>query len=160
MTLAVYPGTLDPITNGHLDMIRRAHAIFDQIHVAVVDNPNKDPLFSVERRVELLHKTVDPLEKVSVGHFDGLLVDYVESMGANVILRGLRALSDFEYEFQMSLMNKRLNQNIETVYMMTGEQHSFVSSSIVKEVARLGGDISSLVPRPVEEALMETVQDD
>lgn len=156
MTLAVYPGSLDPITNGHLDLIRRAHTIFDEIHVAVVINPNKESLFSVERRVGLISKAVEPLEQVSVGSFEGLLVDYVDSLGANVILRGLRALSDFEYEFQMSLMNKRLNRDIETVYMMTGEEHSFVSSSIVKEVAQFGGEISSLVPRPVEEALRAT----
>lgn len=155
MTRAVYPGSLDPITNGHLDMITRANRIFDHIHVAVVTNPSKDPLFSTAKRVELIEEVVSDFDSVSVDSFDGLLVDYVNSCDSNVILRGLRALSDFEYEFQMSMMNKRLAEDIETVYMMTGEEHSFVSSSLVKEVAEFGGDINSLVPDPVEAVLRQ-----
>jgi pantetheine-phosphate adenylyltransferase len=155
MTEAVYPGSLDPITNGHLDLINRANRIFDEIHVAVLENPSKDALFSTERRLEFIEIATRDIDAVSVGHFNGLLVDYVKQRKSNVILRGLRALSDFEYEFQMSMMNKRLAAEVETLYMMTGEDHSFVSSSLVKEVAQYGGDISSLVPSIVEEALRE-----
>lgn len=155
MVEAVYPGSLDPITNGHLDMINRANRIFDRIHVAVLENPDKEPLFTTSRRVELIKESTSDLNSVSVGHFTGLLVNYVKHRDSNVILRGLRALSDFEYEFQMSMMNKRLNQEIETFYMMAGEDHSFVSSSLVKEVTQYGGDIHTLVPPPVEQALKE-----
>lgn len=155
MTRAVYPGSLDPITNGHLDLIERARRIFEDVHVAVVTNPSKDPLLTVSRRVELIERVFEGEEGVSVGSFDGLLVEYVRSVDSNVILRGLRALSDFEYEFQMSAMNKRLAEDVETVYMMTNEDYSFLSSSIVKEVAQFGGDVSSLVPDPVEEVLAE-----
>lgn len=155
MTKAVYPGSLDPITNGHLDLIERARRIFDDVHVAVVTNPSKDPLFSVSKRVELIEAVFEGEDGISVGFFDGLLVEYVRRVDSNVILRGLRALSDFEYEFQMSAMNKRLAEDVETVYMMTNEDYSFLSSSIVKEVAQFGGDVSSLVPDPVEEALAE-----
>lgn len=159
MSEAVYPGSLDPITNGHLDLVNRANRIFDRIHVAVLENPSKDPLFTTERRVELIKSVTDEIESVSVGHFDGLLVEYVQQRGSDVILRGLRALSDFEYEFQMSMMNKRLAQNVETMYMMTDEDHSFVSSSLVKEVAEYGGDVSSLVPESVERALKSEFED-
>jgi len=155
MTEAVYPGSLDPITNGHLDLINRANRIFDEIHVAVLENPSKDALFSTERRLEFIEIATRDIDAVSVGHFNGLLVDYVKQRKSNVILRGLRALSDFEYEFQMSMMNKRLAEDVETIYMMTGEDHSFVSSSLVKEVAEYGGDIDSLVPETVQEALAE-----
>ncbi len=155
MTKAVYPGSLDPITNGHLDLIERARRIFDEVHVAVVTNPSKDPLLTVSRRVELIERVVEGEEGISVGSFDGLLVEYVRQVDSNVILRGLRALSDFEYEFQMSAMNKRLAEDIETVYMMTSDDYSFLSSSIVKEVAQFGGDVGSLVPDPVEEVLAE-----
>lgn len=159
MTEAVYPGSLDPITNGHLDLINRAKKIFDGIHVAVLENPSKDSLFSTPKRVDLIKTVTAGIPNVTVGHFDGLLVDYLSKRQSNVILRGLRALSDFEYEFQMSMMNKRLSGDIETLYMMTGEDHSFVSSSLVKEVAEYGGDISSLVPEPVESALSEKYEE-
>lgn len=159
MTEAVYPGSLDPITHGHLDMIDRANRIFDNIHVAVVTNPSKEPLFSTQKRVELIEEVTDDRPSVSVGSFNGLLVDYIKQRGSQVILRGLRALSDFEYEFQMSMMNKRLAEDVETMYMMTGEDHSFVSSSLVKEVAEYGGDVSSLVPQPVERALTRKFED-
>lgn len=159
MTEAVYPGSLDPITHGHLDLINRANRIFDDIHVAVLENPSKDALFSPERRVELIREVTRDMDSVTVGSFNGLLVDYIRSRTSNVILRGLRALSDFEYEFQMSMMNKRLEEDVETIYMMTGEDHSFVSSSLVKEVAQYGGDISTLVPDAVEEALRNTYEE-
>jgi pantetheine-phosphate adenylyltransferase len=158
MTEAVYPGSLDPLTNGHLDLINRANRIFDEIHVAVLENPSKEALFDTERRLELIEVATRDIDAVSVGHFDGLLVEYVQQRKSDVILRGLRALSDFEYEFQMSMMNKRLANEVETLYMMTGEDHSFVSSSLVKEVAQYGGDISSLVPPVVEEALQEVYE--
>ncbi len=154
MSKAIYPGSLDPITNGHLDLIRRATRIFDHIQVAVVVNPNKEPFFTVDERLRMIREAVSGWDKVGVGSFDGLLVNYVRDQGARVILRGLRALSDFEYEFQMSMMNKRLAEEVETVYMMPAEEHSFVSSSLVKEVAHFGGDISSLVP-PVVRTRME-----
>jgi len=159
MTEAIYPGSFDPITNGHLNLIDRASSIFDSIHVAVVTNPNKDPLFSADDRVELIERSLEDRENVSVASFDGLLVDYVQNRGANVILRGLRALSDFEYEFQMSTMNKRLVDDIETIYMMAGEQYSFLSSSIVKEVGEFDGEIESLVPPEVAEALKKKFSD-
>ncbi len=159
MSEAVYPGSLDPITYGHLDLINRANRIFDHIHVAVLENPAKDPLFPTKRRVEFIEAVLEDIDSISVGHFDGLLVEYVKRRNSNVILRGLRALSDFEYEFQMSMMNKRLANSVETIYMMTGEDHSFVSSSLVKEVAGYGGDVSSLVPGRVEEALAEEFDD-
>lgn len=159
MTEAVYPGSLDPITYGHLDLINRANRIFEDIHVAVLENPSKDPLFSTKKRVELIEEVTEGIDSVSVGSFDGLLVDYIRSRTSNVILRGLRALSDFEYEFQMSMMNKRLEEDVETLYMMTGEDHSFVSSSLVKEVARYGGDISTLVPDAVEQALRDAYEE-
>lgn len=149
MSKAIYPGSLDPITNGHLDLISRATRIFDHIKVAVVVNPNKEPFFTVDDRLEMIREAVSGRDGVSVGSFDGLLVDYVRDQKARVILRGLRALSDFEYEFQMSMMNKRLAEEVETVYMMPAEEHSFVSSSLVKEVASFGGDISTLVPEVV-----------
>jgi len=153
MTNVIYPGSFDPITNGHLDLITRAVRIFDHVHVAVVSNPNKRPLFSVDSRVSMIDRATNDLSEVSVDSFEGLLVDYVSDRNSNVILRGLRALSDFEYEFQMSTMNKRLAEDIETVYMMAGEEYSFLSSSIVKEVYQFGGDIESLVPDVVVEYL-------
>ena len=159
MTEAIYPGSFDPITNGHLNLIDRASSIFDSIHVAVVTNPNKDPLFSADTRVELIEQSLENHESVSVASFEGLLVDYVQKRGGNVILRGLRALSDFEYEFQMSTMNKRLAEDVETIYMMAGEQYSFLSSSIVKEVREFDGDIESLVPPEVAEALKKKFSD-
>ncbi len=146
---AVYPGSFDPITYGHLDLIERASNVFDHLLVAVVESPRKETLFSAEERVGLIGQVCEEFPGVAVDSFDGLLVDFVRSTGSSVILRGLRAISDFEYEFQMSMMNKRLAPDIETFYMMTGEDHSFVSSSIVKEVASHGGDIASLAPEPV-----------
>jgi len=150
---AVYPGSFDPITYGHLDLIERASTVFDHLLVAVVESPRQETLFSVDERVSLIEGACKKYPGVTVESFDGLLVDFVRQTGSSVILRGLRAISDFEYEFQMSMMNKRLAADIETFYMMTGEDHSFVSSSIVKEVASHGGDISSLAPASVVEKL-------
>jgi len=146
---AVYPGTFDPITNGHIDILSRGGRMFDRIIVAILRNPDKDPLFPLEERAEILKAVVSRWSNVEVESFDGLLVDFARKRGAQVIVRGLRALSDFEYEFQMTLMNQRLEPGIQTVFMMPSEAYSYVSSRLVKEVARLGGDVTGLVPAEV-----------
>ncbi len=146
---AVYPGTFDPITNGHLDILSRGGGMFDRIIVAILRNPDKDPLFPLEERAEILKAVASRWSNVEVESFDGLLVDFARKRGAQVIVRGLRALSDFEYEFQMTLMNQRLEPGIQTVFMMPSEAYSYVSSRLVKEVARLGGDVTGLVPAEV-----------
>ena len=150
---AVYPGTFDPITNGHLDILSRGGKMFDRIVVAILRNPDKDPLFPLEERMEILKAVVSRWSNVSVESFEGLLVDFARDRGAQVIVRGLRALSDFEYEFQMTLMNQRLGPGIQTVFMMPSEAYSYVSSRLVKEVARLGGDVTGLVPEDVASRL-------
>jgi pantetheine-phosphate adenylyltransferase len=150
---AVYPGTFDPITNGHLDIIERGSRLFDRVVIAILSNVEKAPLFTLEERVSLIKDSVSSLRNVSVETFSGLLVDYVHSRGAHVIVRGLRAISDFEYEFQMALMNRRLDPEVETVFMMPAEAYSYLSSRLVKEVASLGGDVSGLVPPPVARAI-------
>ena len=144
--VAVYPGTFDPITMGHLDIIERALSIFDRLIIAVAENPSKQPLFSLEERIALFKKAIGKRKNVVIEGFDGLLVDYVKKKGAVGIIRGLRAVSDFEYELQMALMNRRLDNTIETVYLMPSEEYSFITSTIVKEAASYGGDVSSLVP--------------
>jgi len=148
--VAIYPGSFDPITNGHLDLIERASALFDKLIVAILRNDEKQALFSVEERTDMLTEVIRRFPNVEVASFDGLLVDYAAQCGASVILRGIRAVSDYEYELQMALMNRRLRPEIETVFLMAGEAHSFVSSRLVKEVIRLGGNISGLVPPSVE----------
>ncbi len=153
--LAIYPGSFDPITNGHLDLIRRGTGIFDRLVVAVLRNVEKQHLFTPEERVQLLKASVADLPTVEVDAFDGLLVDYVRQRGANHILRGIRALSDFEYEFQMALMNQRLAPEVETVFLMPREEFTFLSSRLVREVARLGGPVDGLVPPPVARLLKE-----
>jgi len=155
--VAIYPGSFDPITNGHLDLIERGSAFFDKLIVSILRNDEKQALFSVEERMEMLSEVVGGFSNVEIGSFDGLLVDYAAQSGASVILRGIRAVSDYEYELQMALMNRRLRPEIETVFLMAGEAHSFVSSRLVKEVIRLRGNISGLVPPSVEGRLRKRV---
>ncbi len=151
--LAIYPGSFDPVTNGHIDIIVRGLKIFDRIVVGILNNPEKNPLFSVQERKEMLEASLKSLANVEVDTFDGLLVDYALQRGAQAILRGMRAVSDFEYEFQMALMNRRLNREIQTVFLMTGLRWIFTSSSIIKEAARFGGNINGMVPKIVNQKL-------
>ncbi|MBE9535623.1 MAG: pantetheine-phosphate adenylyltransferase [Proteobacteria bacterium] len=153
--IAVYPGTFDPITNGHIDIIKRGARVFDEVIVAVAFNPQKEPLFEIEERVEIIREVTGDIPSVSVESFSGLLIDYLEKHQAQVILRGLRAISDFEYEFQMASMNRKLASKFETIFMMTGEQYSYLSSSFVKEICRLGGKVDCFVPDKVNTALIE-----
>jgi len=153
--LGIYPGTFDPVTNGHLDVIQRSARIVSRLIVAVLRNGEKAPLFSAEERVEMLREAVREFPTVEVDSFDGLLVGYAQRKGARVLIRGIRAISDYEYELQMALMNRRLAPEIETVFMMAGEAYSFISSRLVKEVIGLGGAISGLVPPVVEARLRD-----
>ena len=148
--IAIYPGSFDPITNGHLDLVQRGARMFDTLVVSILRNDSKLPLFSVEERVDMLREVVHPYSNVEVDSFDGLLVDHAAARSATVLLRGIRAISDYEYELQMALMNRRLRPEIETVFMMANEAYSFISSRLVKEVYGLGGNISGLVPPSVE----------
>jgi pantetheine-phosphate adenylyltransferase len=152
-TVALYPGTFDPVTNGHTDLVRRAARLFDQVVVAVAANPKKRPLFSLDERVALVQAVLSGLGNVRVVGFDNLLIDFAREQGAQVLLRGLRAVSDFEFEFQMAGMNRRLAPDIETVFMTPSEQEMFISASLVKEVATLGGDVSGFVDARVVTAL-------
>ena len=154
-SLAVFPGSFDPITNGHLDIVDRGLGVFDRVRMAILMNPEKRPLFSVEERVALIREAYRGNPRVEVDTFSGLLVDYARRVGASVIIRGIRAISDFEYEFQMALMNRRLDPRIETVFMMPAESYSYVSSRLVKEVFQLGGRVTELVPPIVEKRLSE-----
>ncbi|WP_099188066.1 pantetheine-phosphate adenylyltransferase [Tepidibacter mesophilus] len=147
--IAVYPGSFDPITNGHLDIIKRASKLFDKLIVAVLYNSSKNSLFTFEERVELIKEVVKDIDNVEVDSFTGLLIDYCNDKKVNAIIRGLRAVSDFEYELQMAQMNRQLNQNIETVILTTSTKYSFISSSLIKEVGKFRGDISELVPNNV-----------
>jgi len=151
--LAIYPGSFDPVTNGHLDLIERGAKIFDRLVVSLLRNFEKQPLFSLDERVEMLREVVRPWPNVEVDVFSGLLVDYAGLRGANVILRGIRAVSDYEYELQMAMMNRKLNANVETVFMMPAVAYSYLSSRLVREIAHLGGPITGLVPAVVEERL-------
>jgi pantetheine-phosphate adenylyltransferase len=154
-TLAVFPGSFDPITNGHVDIIARGLHVFDEVVIAILVNPDKQPLFTVDERVDTIRAAYRGRKRVRVDTFSGLLVEYAVGVGASVIVRGLRALSDFEYEFQMALMNRRLDKRIETVFMMPAEPYSYLSSRLVKEVFHLGGDVSGLVPAVVERRLRQ-----
>ena len=154
-SLALFPGSFDPITNGHCDIIERGLSVFDEVRIAILVNPEKSPLFTVEERVELIREAYRGNRRVTVDTFSGLLVDYAQKVKASVIVRGLRAISDFEFEFQMALMNRRLNPRIETVFMMPAESYSYLSSRLVKEVFQLGGPVKGLVPVAVEKRLRE-----
>ena len=154
MNIAVYPGTFDPFTNGHRDLVQRAASnIFDKVYICVVENSNKNTVFSLEERVVLAKKSLENIKNIEVIPFGGLLVDFATKLNAKVILRGLRVVSDFEYEFQMSSMNKKLNNNIESIFLTPSESYAFLSSSLVKEIAQLGGDVSTFVNEDVKKAL-------
>jgi len=153
--VAVYPGSFDPITYGHIDLVERAVGLFDELIVAVARNIRKTDLFSITEKLEMIQELTKKYETVTVDSFDGLLVDYVRDKGACCVVRGLRAFSDFEYEFQMALTNRKLNDSYETIFLMTHENYSFISSSLVKELIEFGGDIGAFVPRVVEERLRE-----
>src|SRR6266404_6709409 len=155
---AIYPGSFDPPTNGHLDLIERGSKIFDELVVAILRNPDKDPLFSLGERRRMLEALTAEFHNVRVDVFDGLTVDYAAKMKASAVLRGIRALSDYEYELQMALMNRKLQPNLETVFMMPAEQYSYLSSRLVREVAKLGGSIADLVPEMVEQRLREKLE--
>lgn len=153
MTIALYPGSFDPVTYGHLNLINRGLGLFDKLLVAVAKNVRKQALFTPEERMALIHESIGDNQRVEVCAFDGLLVDYANQRGATCIVRGLRAVSDFEFEFQLAHMNRRLSAGLETVFMMTGEEHFYVSSQMVREVASFGGKVAGLVPPHVEHAL-------
>jgi pantetheine-phosphate adenylyltransferase len=153
MRRAIYPGSFDPVTNGHLDVIERARKLFDEVIVAVAHNDEKQPLFPLEERLDLLRETAGKIDHVRIAEFSGLLVEFARAEKAGAVIRGLRAVSDFEFEFQMALMNRKLDAAIETIFLMPKEEYTYLSSRIVKEIARLGGDVSSLVPVCVAKAL-------
>ncbi len=153
--IAIVPGSFDPVTNGHLDIIARAAKTFPEVHVAVMNNSSKKPLFTVEERMELIRQVTSEYDNVTIDTSSGLLIDYAQEINASVIVRGLRAISDFEYEMQITAMNRVLDESIETFFVMTKSNYSFLSSSMVKEVARYGGDVSTLVPALVNDALQE-----
>src|SRR5215469_2079572 len=159
MRTAIYPGSFDPLTNGHLDVIERAIKLFDRVVVAVAKNESKQPLFTLKERLELVRRSVKHLKGVEADSFDSLLVNYVEERKAQAIVRGLRAVSDFEFEFQLALMNRKLNEKVETIFMMPKDTYTFLSSRIIKEIARLGGDITAFVPQHVRAALLEKLKE-
>jgi len=158
MRTAIYPGSFDPLTNGHLDVVQRAAKLFDRVIVAVAKNESKQPLFTLHERETLVKKAVSHLPNVETDSFDGLLVEYVRERKASAIVRGLRAVSDFEFEFQLALMNRKLDEGIETIFMMPKDTYTFLSSRIVKEIARLGGDVSGFVPAHVQTALRKKLK--
>jgi pantetheine-phosphate adenylyltransferase len=164
LRIAVYPGSFDPMTNGHVDIVQRALSMFDRVVVAIANNVRKAPLFTVAERKRQILDAVGNDPRVEVDAFEGLLVDYVHARGAHIVVRGLRALADFEYEFQLAHMNRRLGRNIDTIFLMTSEKDFYVSSSLVKEVAQFGGKVTGLVPTIVEKALYQrlkrTIEDD
>lgn len=155
MKIAVYPGTFDPITNGHIDIINRGLRIFDKIIVTVAVNPGKTPLFSLEERIEMIEQSIGKVENVEVAQFQGLIANYLKSVNAIAMIRGLRAISDFEYEFQMSLMNRKLNEDVETVFLMPAQEYIHLNSTLIKEVSSFNGDITEYVPKNVEDDLNE-----
>lgn len=159
MIKALYPGSFDPVTNGHTDIIMRASTLFDEVLVTVLPNLSKSPLFSLEERLSLLEKVTGDYKNVKVTTYSGLLVDFAVEQNAQVIIKGLRAVSDFEYEFQMALMNRKLNKEVDTLFLMTQSKNAYLSSSLIKEVARLKGCINGLVPKVVEDALISKFED-
>jgi pantetheine-phosphate adenylyltransferase len=158
MRTAIYPGSFDPLTNGHLDVVQRAAKLFDRVVIAVAKNEGKNPLFTHGERLALVKQSVKHLSNVEADSFDGLLVEYVAGQKAQAIVRGLRAISDFEFEFQLALMNRKLDENIETIFMMPKDTYTFLSSRIVKEIARLGGDVGAFVPAHVQTALIKKLK--
>ena len=158
MRRALYPGTFDPMTNGHLDLVRRASQLFDEVIIGVSENPNKTKLFNLDERIEIVNHITNDITNVQVIGFSGLLIDFLADQECRIVLRGLRALSDFEFEFHLASANKRLNPDIETIFMTPDEHNHFISSSLVKEISRYGGDISSFVPSHVRERLLEKYQ--
>jgi pantetheine-phosphate adenylyltransferase len=157
MRRAIYPGSFDPVTNGHLDVIERARKLFDEVIVAVAHNEEKQPLFTLDERLDLLQQTVGMIDSVRIAQFDGLLVDFAVEQGAVAVVRGLRAVSDFEFEFQMALMNRKLQGAVETIFLMPKEEYTYLSSRIIKEIAQLGGNVSSFVPGIVAKELGKKV---
>src|SRR5438552_3639222 len=153
MRRAIYPGSFDPVTNGHLDVIERARKLFDEVVVAVAHNDEKQPLFPLKERLDLLRKTAGKIDNVRIAEFKGLLVEFARAEKAGAVIRGLRAVSDFEFEFQMALMNRKLDADVETIFLMPKEEYTYLSSRLVKEIARLGGDVSSFVPAAVAHTL-------
>jgi pantetheine-phosphate adenylyltransferase len=153
MKRAIYPGSFDPITNGHLDVIDRASKLFDEVVVAIAGNDEKQPLFSLEERLDLLDRTIGKRNNLRIAQFDGLLVEFAAAQHASAVIRGLRAVSDFEFEFQMALMNRKLESSVETIFLMPKEEYTYLSSRLVKEIARLGGDVSKFVPDVIGQAL-------
>lgn len=158
MTEAVYPGTFDPLTFGHLDLIERGSKVFDEVIVAIGVNPHKEPLFSVEERKRMLTDHTKHLKNIQVDSFDGMLVDYLQRKDINIILRGIRTLSDFEYEFRMALTNRTVRKDVETVFIMTSEKYSFLNSTLIKDAVSLGGEVSAFIPRDIEEMLKKRLQ--
>ena len=158
MRTAIYPGSFDPMTNGHLDVVERAVKLFDRVIVAVARNEGKQPLFTLDERLDLVRRSIQHTRNVEADSFDCLLVDYVEQRSAQAIVRGLRAISDFEFEFQLALMNRKLNERVETIFMMPKDTYTFLSSRIIKEIARLGGDVGAFVPAHVRSALAKKLK--
>jgi pantetheine-phosphate adenylyltransferase len=158
MRIAIYPGSFDPITNGHLDVLKRAAALFDTVYIAVAHNLQKTPMFTTEERLDLIRGCTTDYKNVQMDSFDGLVVDYARKVGAEAIIRGLRAMSDFEYEFQMALMNRHLDDKIDTVFLMPHEDYTYLSSSVVRELVKFGGNVSAFVPANVLEALLNKIR--
>ena len=158
MKLAIYPGTFDPVTNGHLDILERAASVFGTVYVAVAKNIHKNPLFTTDERIKLIKECTSHYLNVAVDQFDGLAVDYAQKVGASVIIRGLRAISDFDYEFQMALMNRHMNDSIDTVFFMPHEDYTYLSSSTVREIVRFGGNINAFVPEIVKNELIKKLR--
>lgn len=160
MKLAIYPGTFDPVTNGHLDILKRAASVFETVYIAVAQNMHKNPLFTTEERIVMIQNCTSQYPNVKIDQFKGLAVEYARKVGASVIIRGLRAISDFDYEFQMALMNRHMNDNIDTVFFMPHEDYTYLSSSTVREIVRFGGNVSEFVPEIVKNELIRKLRSD